>query len=162
MAAVRPSVAVTAPSGVELREITHDNLRAILNLGVTEAQDAVVASNAVSIAQAHFEPDAWFRGIYADGVPVGFVQGIDVPTVRFCYVWRLMVDARHQGRGYGGAAMRLVIERARDLPDTDRVVLSYLDHPASAAGFYERLGFRPTGEMEGNDIVVALSLLDAD
>jgi diamine N-acetyltransferase len=51
---------------VTLREITHETLGAILKLKVAPSQESFVASNAVSIAQAHFQPEtAWFRGIYA-------------------------------------------------------------------------------------------------
>ncbi|MDA0350750.1 MAG: GNAT family N-acetyltransferase [Chloroflexi bacterium] len=145
---------------VELREITRDNLRAVLDLRVTKEQDAVVASNAVSIAQAHFEPDAWFRAIYVADQLVGFVQGVDIPGEHFSYLWRLMIDAQYQNRGYGAATMAQVIERAGQQTGVDRIVLSYLDHPNSAAGFYERLGFRPTGERDGDDIVVMLLLHD--
>lgn len=143
---------------VELREVTKENLRTILGLTVAPAQRGLVADNAWSIAEAHFEPGAWFRAIYSDDEPVGFVQGVDVLDERFVYVWRLMVDEARQGRDYGADAMRLVIERARAIEGIDRVVLSYADLEGNAGPFYERLGFTPTGEVDGTEIVVALSL----
>jgi diamine N-acetyltransferase len=48
---------------VELREITADTVRQITNLEVGPGQSNFVAPNAVSIAQAYFEPKAWFRAI---------------------------------------------------------------------------------------------------
>ncbi len=54
---------------VSLREVTADTVRAICKLEVAPAQRGLVAPNAVSIAQAHFEPAAWFRGIYAGDEP---------------------------------------------------------------------------------------------
>ena len=51
--------AVTAT--VELREITKDSLAAVLDLAVEPEQEQYVATNARSIAEAHFEPHAWFR-----------------------------------------------------------------------------------------------------
>ncbi len=124
-------------------------------------QRELVADNARSIAEAHFEPQAWFRAITADGEPVGFVQGIDVLEERCVYVWRMMIDAGHQRRGYGAAAMRLVIERARALDGVDRVVLSHAERAGNAGPFYARLGFTPTGEVEDGEVVLALSLMDA-
>ena len=58
---------------VELREITKETVRAICNLEVAGEQRGYVAPNAVSIAEAHFEPKHWMRAIYVDGEPVGFV-----------------------------------------------------------------------------------------
>jgi diamine N-acetyltransferase len=64
---------------VTLREIDADTVRAICALRVTPAQEQQVAHNAVSIAQAHFEPAAWFRAVYANDEPVGFAMLYD-PT----------------------------------------------------------------------------------
>ena len=52
--------------------------------------------------------------------PVGFVMVswdvVPVPDRIWgpYYLWRLLVDHRHQGRGYGAAAVRLVAEAVRD------------------------------------------------
>ena len=62
-------------STISLREITRETLRDVLRLKVAPEQEKFVATNAVSIAQAHFYPEtAWFRAIYADDTPVGFVM----------------------------------------------------------------------------------------
>jgi diamine N-acetyltransferase len=50
---------------VTLRDVTADTVRAICRLQVGPGQERFVASNAVSIAQAYFEPRAWFRAVYA-------------------------------------------------------------------------------------------------
>jgi diamine N-acetyltransferase len=60
---------------VTLREITRETLSGVLDLRVAPEQERFVASNAVSIAQAHFHPEhAWFRAVQAADVPVGFVM----------------------------------------------------------------------------------------
>jgi diamine N-acetyltransferase len=59
---------------ITLREITEDTLRPVLDMEVTPSQRKMVASNARSIAQAHFSRHAWFRAIYAGKTPVGFVM----------------------------------------------------------------------------------------
>ncbi len=65
----------TRKSIISLSEITLENLDPILRLQVTEAQNKFVAPNTVSISQAHFYPEkAWFRAIYADDTPVGFMM----------------------------------------------------------------------------------------
>jgi hypothetical protein len=63
---------------VTLREITRETIRTICNLQVAPHQKNFVAPNAVSIAQAYFEPEiVWFRAIYADKTGVGFLMHED-------------------------------------------------------------------------------------
>ncbi|MFN7569839.1 MAG: hypothetical protein ACK5TK_00070 [Betaproteobacteria bacterium] len=59
---------------VSLREITADTVRQIIALAVAPEQQRFVASYAVSLAQALFTPEAWYRAIYADEEPAGFVM----------------------------------------------------------------------------------------
>lgn len=115
------------PTGkVTLREITADTLGSILNLSVSEDQERFVASNARSIAQAHFSEHAWFRAIYASEEPVGFVMLYDKPEKGEYSLWRFMIDARYQGRGYGRAALLLVIAHIRTRPKTTHRTLQQL------------------------------------
>ena len=64
---------------VALREVSWETLDDILALKVTDDQRKFVADNARSIAQAHFCGHAWFRAIYADETPVGFIMLDDQP-----------------------------------------------------------------------------------
>ncbi len=57
---------------VSLRAITAETVRTICALEVRQEQRSYVADNALSIAQAHFVPGAWFRAVYAGETPVGF------------------------------------------------------------------------------------------
>jgi len=102
---------------VTLREVTRDNLRDILRLKVSPAQERLVAPNAVSIAQAHFHSEAWFRAIYAGDTPVGFAmledwtldpENAPEEWLREPYValWRFMIDARYQSLGFGARRSR--------------------------------------------------------
>jgi diamine N-acetyltransferase len=50
---------------VELREVTRDNLHDVLALAVAPEQQPYVSPNAKSIAEAHFDPSAWFRVVAA-------------------------------------------------------------------------------------------------
>lgn len=88
-------------SEVQLREITAETVRQIIKLEVAPDQHQLVASNAVSIAQAYFEPKAWFRAIYANEEPVGFIMLFDDPDKPEYFLWRLMVADGHQRKGYG-------------------------------------------------------------
>ena len=143
---------------IELREVTRDNLKAVLSLEVAADQKALVAANAVSIAEAHFEPRAWFRAVYAGDAPVGFVMLLDNTEERWVYVWRMMIDRHHQRLGYGSQAMRQIIERVRAMGGMTHIYLSHLDRPDSAGPFYRNLGFCETGEIDHGEVVMALAL----
>jgi diamine N-acetyltransferase len=141
---------------VELREITQDSLRAVLDLSVAPEQEAFVATNARSIAEAHFEPRAWFRAVYADNAAVGFVMAYREPPTTF-WIWRFMIDAAHQGKGYGRRALELLVDEARK-DGVDEVKLSYVPGEHSPQAFYTRFGFVDTGEVEQGEIVMRFAL----
>ncbi|MCK5247040.1 GNAT family N-acetyltransferase [Candidatus Bipolaricaulota bacterium] len=121
-------------------------------------QEKMVAPNAVSIAQAHFNEKAWFRGIYADDTPVGFVMLYDDPDTPQYFLWRLMIAGPQQGKGYGRKAMERLIEYVRGRPGATELKASYMPIPGGPWPFYQSLGFEPTGEMEGDEVVIRLRL----
>lgn len=149
---------------VTLREITADTVRAVIKLSVAEHQNKFVAPNAVSLAQALFSPEAWYRAIYLGDEPVGFVMLSDdslldpVPENPEVGVWRLMVDARHQRKGIGRAAMRLVIEHVRRKGLFKTLAISYVPEEGGPEKLYLSLGFRPTGEVDDGEVVMELAL----
>jgi diamine N-acetyltransferase len=144
---------------VELREITAATVRAICDLDPGETGRQFVAPNAVSIAQAHFEPAAWFRAIYAGDEPVGFIMLEDDVANREYFLWRLMVDQRHRGNGYGRRAVELLLDYVRTRPGATELLTSYLPGGDGPAGFYAKLGFTPTGNVdEDGEVEVRLPL----
>lgn len=145
-------------SDVTLREITGDTVRAICALEVAPEQRGFVAPNAVSIAQAYFEPKAWFRAIYAGEEPVGFVMLFDDAEAPEYYLWRFMVAAEHQRRGYGKRALDLLVERMRSLPGATELLSSYVPGDAGPRDFYRRYGFEETGDVEEGEHVIRLKL----
>lgn len=153
-----PPRSVAVGADVALVEVTSESVRAVCRLTVAADQKAFVAPNAISFAEALFEPKAWYRAIHADGVPVGFLMLYDDPTEPVYLLWRLMVDARYQGRGYGARAMALLVEHVRSRPGATELRTSWVPGPGSPAAFYLRLGFEPTGEVDEGEIVARLAL----
>jgi diamine N-acetyltransferase len=142
---------------ITLREITGETVRDIMRLEVTENQKAFVATNAVSIAQAYFEPKAWFRAVYAGDDPVGFVMLYEDPGKPEWFLWRFMIDHRYQGKGYGRLALEQVIGRLRGLGAAE-LLTSYVPGDGSPGGFYHHLGFVDTGEEDDGELVTRLVL----
>ena len=97
-----------------------------------------------SLAEAAEVPQAnpWFRAVYADGQPVGFVMvawnvdpqppGIIGPW----FLWKLLIDHRHQRLGYGHEVIRQIVELVRSHGATE-LLTSYALGDGSPAGFYE-------------------------
>ena len=154
-------------SRVALREVTRENLRDILRLKVSPAQERLVAPNAVSIAQAHFHPEAWFRAIYAGETPVGFAMledwtlaPEDAPEewLREPYValWRFMIDARYQSLGFGAQALAALVAHARTR-SARVMLLSFVPGDGNPEAFYRRFGFEATGEVSEGEHVMRLA-----
>lgn len=149
-----------------LKKITKLNLMSILQLNVKPEQRNLVASNAKSIAEAHFNKDAWFRAIYADNKPIGFVMISDTllkyksnPNHRpSYYLWRCMIDAKFQGKGYGKEAMKLVINRVKNRPKAKELLLSHSKSDGNAGEFYKKCGFEYTGREIVDELLMSLKL----
>ena len=153
-------------SVVSLREITDENREAILALRIAASQEGYVSSVADSLEEARETPEGnpWYRAIYADNAPVGFVMlswNVTPDPPRIIgpwFLWKLLVDERHQGRGYGREAVRLVAGIARE-QGASELLTSYVSGETSPDPFYRQLGFVPTGERDENgEKVLALRL----
>jgi diamine N-acetyltransferase len=159
-------MAIGSRRDVTLREITPANRADVEALTVTDEQAEYVEGVAESLVEAAETPDAmpWFRALYAGETPVGFVMisdGITVVNPDYLgpyYLWRLIVDQRHQGQGFGALAIELVVEHLRTRPDARQLLTSAVPGPASPIGFYLRQGFRDTGVMHMGERVLELDL----
>jgi diamine N-acetyltransferase len=145
-------------TNVTLREITPENFSAVINLDVAEDQELFVAPNVKSIAQVYIYPDAIPLAVYNDDEPVGFVMyGYDPDDGKY-YLGRLMIDAKHQGKGYGKAATLEVIRRMREIEGCREIYLSFVPENTGAEKLYSSVGFERTGELNGNEIVMRFDL----
>jgi diamine N-acetyltransferase len=153
---------------ITLREITSETVYAVTKLAVHPAQAGFVAPNAVSLSQALFSDEAWYRAIYADDEMVGFVMLSDEtmkaqpPAAPNIGLWRLMIDAKHQRRGIGHEVMRQIVAHVRSRPGVCFFYTSYVDEPGGPGPFYLGLGFEPNGEIEDDEVVLIYPLQPGD
>jgi SAM-dependent methyltransferase/RimJ/RimL family protein N-acetyltransferase len=143
---------------VSLREIDADNVLAVCELDVAPAQQTHVARNALTLAEAAYEPNAWVRAIYAGDEPAGLLALVADTDAHDYWLARLMIAGQHQGRGIGTAAMALLIEHVRALPGARKLETSCVPDPDGPLDFYRRLGFEQTGEVREGELVLMLSL----
>jgi diamine N-acetyltransferase len=128
---------------VTLREITAATVREICALETSAEQRQFVAANALSIAQAYFEPHAIFRAVHADESPVGFVMWKPAEEPAVACLWRFMIDRRHQRKGHARKAIALLIDLLRDAGYRS-VKTSVVSGPGGPLDFYRSVGFSET------------------
>jgi RimJ/RimL family protein N-acetyltransferase/ribosomal protein S18 acetylase RimI-like enzyme len=154
-----------APDDVRLVEITPDDAYLWSRLATHRSQQHLVAPMLYSFRDALF-PDVVdgaplvprMRGIMADGERTGFMMTAEVtPQHTKPYLWRLLIDRMHQRRGIGGRALALLTERLRAEGHT-QLTTSWGPGTGTPEQFYRKLGFVPTGEMDGEEVVGALDL----
>jgi len=150
------------PPPVQLHKLTATNRDLVLALHVLPEQEPFVGTVAGALTDAADHPEAnpWWRAIYAGQEPVGFVMISwncvpQPPTIIGpWFLWKLLVDHRHQGRGHGAEAVRLVAQLIKLAGANELLTSCFPDLDGSPAPFYERLGFAATGDrnVEGETI----------
>jgi diamine N-acetyltransferase len=139
---------------VSLQPITQSNRDALDALRVSPAQRRFVSGVSESLRQAAEHPGAraipW--GVYAEDTPVGFVMiadEVDGPPYIAQYIWKLLIDERHQRQGYGTATLDLIVEYFRGRPGVEVAWTSAGQGEGSPIPFYERYGVRADGRRRG-------------
>ena len=146
-----------AVSDVTIREIREANLQAVLALGVGPTQERFVGTVADALRDADEIPEAkpWYRAVYADDEPVGFVMlswdvTPDPPRIIGpWFLWKLLVDEQRQGEGFGREAVRLVSEVA-SANGAHELLTSCVPGDHGPEAFWRRMGFGRTGEYDEN------------
>lgn len=143
---------------IELMHVTTENFDQVLDLRVTERQSHFVATNVESLAQAYVQPGCFPYAVYHDGEIVGFTMYCRDPDDNEWWLYRLMITEGQQGKGYGRAALKLVLDEIRSKAPGFRVFLGVEPENTEAKALYESMGFRPDGRMMGGEEIMALDL----
>ena len=159
---------------IRLEKISGNNFRDILALRVGEGQEDFVAPNSDSLVEAYlalaYRGQAFPFGIYDGDTPVGFCMvGFgadddweDAPAIAegTYNLWRFMIDERFQGKGFGRAAMKLVLDFIAGEPcgPAGYCWLSYEPDNTAAKALYASFGFEETGAHDGDEVIAALRL----
>lgn len=145
---------------VELRPVDDRNREACLSLKVKPEQEEFVAPNEKSLREASEKPAiARPFAIYAGEELVGFTMfafdDFEDEDGHYHWLWRFMIDADHQGKGYGKAAMKEIITYFK-VNGAETVALSTQAHNSSAITLYESFGFRRNGQVNDGETVFIL------
>lgn len=169
---------------ITLEKITYKNyVKVIWGLKVSAKQKNFVASNMGSLAEAYVAITnggvALPFAICKNKKPIGFLMigygaseddyededpaFLEMAKKSYC-LWRLMIDKRYQGKGYGRKAMELALAYIRTFPcgKTETCWLSYEPENEVAKRLYASFGFIEQPQWykggEGEEIPALLAL----
>lgn len=145
-------------SKVVLVELSRENWQAVAQLQVQPDQTDFVVDNLWTIAETQFFPWARRRVILAHGRIVGFAVYGARPDEDELWLHRFMVAAPEQRAGVGRAALRLLIDEWKTIPNLRIVKLSYEPGNVVAERLYMSEGFIPGELAEWGERVALLDL----
>ena len=144
-----------------LKPVDENNFLDVFHLKLGEGQDRYVSHPIRSLAQAYvYRAQCQPFGVYDDEKVVGYVMVIydyDIPEYD---IWHMMIDVSQQGKGYGKAALKLVLDYIRQKPFgiSNRVALTCNKSNASALALYTHMGFKYTGTEDEDEVELSLTM----
>ncbi|MFW9922410.1 MAG: GNAT family N-acetyltransferase [Candidatus Thorarchaeota archaeon] len=143
---------------ISVKEITIENWVDAIKLKVKEDQKNFVASNAISIAQSKFHTFLECYGIYSDETMVGFSAVGRNPEDNEIWIARHMIDENQQGKGYGKAGLKEVINFLKNKFNCSEIFLDVEENNTIATNLYVKAGFKKIGKSHGNSPIYRLDL----
>ena len=146
---------------ITLRAITEENFIDAFNLKLAPGQERFVSHPVRSLAQAYvYREQCQPFGIYEGDTMVGYVMVIydyDIPEYD---IWHMIIDESYQRRGYGSAALDLVLDYIKTKPfgSSNRVTLTCNKDNIQALKLYKSKGFTETGAEDEDEIELSLTL----
>ena len=132
---------MTASEPISIKPITESNWEEAANLRILPEQADFLMPNVFSIAESKFHPELVPCAIYAGTTMVGFLMYCRDPRDDQYWLYRFMIDEGYQGRGYGKAALRQLIDIIRALPNAPELNVGYDLENHVAAKLYKSAGF---------------------
>lgn len=148
-------------SQISLKRINEENFFDAFQLELRQDQERFVSHPIRSLAQAYvYYQQCTPFGIYCEGTMVGYVMVLYDYDAEEYNILHMMIDKKHQGRGYGKAAMKGCIDYIASKPYgvSNRIVLTCHMMNSPALALYHKFGFIETGNCDDEEIELALQL----
>ena len=162
---------------ISLQPVTEENLDDIISLDVSlDQKEFMQATNIRCIADAYVlnaeKMSAIPLGIYDDNQLVGFLmytydildhesfEGKEFYQQKSYFVWHIMIDQQHQGKGLGKLAFHKIIEEIKMLPlgDSSYIALFYHQDNLTAKSLYTSFNFLETGIIQDESVMMIKSI----
>ena len=99
------------------------------------------------IAESKFVDDFELRAVCLDDEIVGFIVYCTKPDKDGNYwIPALMIDEKHQGKGYGKSSLEKLIEYMTETLNCKRIMIGLRPNNHIAGNLYESLGFKKVSE----------------
>ncbi len=141
-----------------LEPVPRDRWRAVARLELAPEQKDLVAPNVWSLAEARFDETYQPRAILNDGEPVGFCMYCiddEDPDSGLHWLFRYMLGAEFQSKGFGKAALPLVLDEIWAAGATSIRTMHRPENEV-AARLYATAGFRKIGMLDDGDVELEL------
>ena len=146
---------------IRLAEVTEENWLDIADLSVNDDQRRFVAPAIGILARGYVYRDCNAR-IYAienDGTIVGAALVREFADEPLGYdLQQFMIDQRYQGKGYGSAALALILDELRKEGHYDHVEVCVKKDDAAAIRLYGKHEFADSGYID-EDVPDSLNLI---
>ena len=136
---------------IRLLEVNEENFEEVIGLSLAPSQEKFVASNVRSLAQCYIyreDGDVFPMAVVHEDRTVGFLLLEKDFEEGFYLVWRMMIDRKEQGKGFGEEVLREVLRQAKEAPGIDAVRADYVKGNEAMAHLLSKLGFVRIGEEE--------------
>ncbi|STQ89569.1 GNAT family N-acetyltransferase [Iodobacter fluviatilis] len=145
---------------IMLKPVSQENWVACAKLELLPEQANLLApnTNIYSIAESKFEPHYQPRAICMADQVIGFLMycpDVDLPDPGLYWLFRFMLGAEYQGKGYGALAIRLALAEMK-LAGARRVITMHKPSNQIASRLYQRMGFCEVGYADDGDVELEL------
>ncbi|MHB8383024.1 MAG: GNAT family N-acetyltransferase [Candidatus Binataceae bacterium] len=145
----------SADTKIMLESVDRANYRALFRMRLLPEQESFVTPPRWTLARCYVRTfgDSFEHLphlIRTEGEVVGYSTTVcDAASAEDYWIDDIMIDAAHQGKGYGRAAVRVTIRMiAARYPRCRAVQLTCFRANLNAAALYKSLGFEPTGGID--------------
>jgi len=148
---------------IYLKDIDNENWKECILLTTNKDNihylgEEFVASNAYSIIEATFEKGWITKAIYDSDTIVGFAMYGYCDEDNIYEISRIMIDHKHQGKGYGRTALTKVIEEMKNFKDCNEIFISFAPENLIGKRLYESFNFKDTGKIMDGELLYSLNL----
>jgi diamine N-acetyltransferase len=143
---------------VSLAEVDASNWREVMKIELEPDQHEFVAEPGYYLNLSHYDGVWNPLAIQVNHQVIGMMMWAVDPADGACWLGGLMIDRHNQGDGFGRGAMLVAIDKLSTEHGYKKFALSYARENQIARDLYFSIGFRETGEMEGEEIVARLML----
>lgn len=137
---------------IQLERITLANWEQAITLDIADDQRRFLETPSVlhAIAEVQFHPTFTAYAVCDEDTMVGFaIYGYLPEDTTKWWIPLIIIDRRYQGKGYGRAAVKAMIDAVRtQAPNSREIALNYKADNIVAERLYLSIGFEKTDEID--------------